>query len=106
MTVFSFKSYEIATGLAWQRCRNRGKNGDCDHFVPSKVSQSCYFETLNVVAIGAFFGGLLLCYHNRVSTTHYCFYYKSSPHTAGTSGTDCVGLTIIAYLRHAVRSAR
>ena len=58
MTVFSFKSYEIATGLAWQRCRNRGKNGDCDHFVPSKVSQSCYFETLNVVAIGALEGAL------------------------------------------------
>lgn len=31
---------------------------DCDHFVPSKVSQSCYFETLNVVAIGALEGAL------------------------------------------------
>ena len=28
------------------------------------------------------------------------------PHTAGTSGAACVGLTTIAYLRHAARSAR
>ena len=30
----------------------------------------------------------------------------SLPHTAGTSGTACVGLTIIACLRHAARSTR
>ena len=45
-----------------------------------------------------------LSYHNRVSTTHYRFYI-TLPHTASTSGTDCVGVTIIAYLRHAARSA-
>ena len=37
---------------------------------------------------------------------HAIAYFFSLPHTAGTSGTDCVGLTIIAYLRHAARSAR
>ena len=30
----------------------------------------------------------------------------SLPHTAGTYGTACVGLTIIACLRHAARSTR
>ena len=30
----------------------------------------------------------------------------SLPHTNGTSGTACVGLTIIACLRHAARSTR
>ena len=47
---------------------------------------------------------MFLSYHNRASTKRYssCLF---SPHTAGTSGTTCVGLTTIAYLRHAVRSA-
>ena len=46
-----------------------------------------------------------VCYHNRVSTTRYRF-FASLPHTASTSGTDCVGLAIIVPLRGTARSTR
>ena len=41
---------------------------------------------------------MFLSYHNRASTKRYssCLF---SPHTAGTSGTTCVGLTKIVPLR-------
>ena len=59
MTVFSFKSYEIATGLTWQRCRNRGKKW---RLRPLSVTERCHNRaispTLNVVAIGALEGAL------------------------------------------------
>ena len=45
-------------------------------------------------------------YHYRVPPARYCVWGDSLPHTAGTYGTACVGLTIIACLRHAARSTR
>ena len=53
-------------------------------------------------------GGMIvveMCYHNRVSTTRYTFLLRL-PHTDSTSGTDCVGLTIIVPLRGTARSTR
>ena len=46
-----------------------------------------------------------MCYHNRVSTTRFSF-FDCLPHTASTSGTACVGVTIIVPLRGTARSAR
>ena len=45
-------------------------------------------------------------YHYRVPPARYCVWGDSLPHTDGTYGTACVGLTIIACLRHAARSTR